>query len=213
MAVVNYIIDKGLHKKLPKANVETYKNILPFFYPFDRNWSADVTRDNFNTGAFKAHAAYGEIIRNLLSSATELQSMLDKAEAQSEEQDESEEKSDNAEEGQEMPIFKEQEQILDAEHQRTPAAPLAELSEHLSAKDVSASQILVGTKRSRPQKTPSVNGLAKTVRCCKIREVEFLYEDFTKKRHEALVAESKWRGARDQLTCIKSPRTVTEMDN
>ena len=47
-ALAEYVIENKLEKKLPQANVSTYKDVVPFMAQLDRKWRF-VTDENLNT--------------------------------------------------------------------------------------------------------------------------------------------------------------------
>jgi hypothetical protein len=75
-ATVDYIRDKGLQKKLPPANAETYFKILPYMTRIDSDWGV-VTSKVFNTGKFYALETYGQTIRNFLNGKAIKQAIKD----------------------------------------------------------------------------------------------------------------------------------------
>jgi hypothetical protein len=75
-ATVDYIRDKGLQKKLPPANAETYYKIIPYMARIESDWGI-VTSKVFNTGKFYALETYGQTIRNYLGSKAIKQAIKD----------------------------------------------------------------------------------------------------------------------------------------
>ena len=65
-ALGDFIIDKKLQNKVPKANVGTYKDVIPYMAKIDRRWQF-VTNENFNTSLYKSHEVFKDTLCYLLN--------------------------------------------------------------------------------------------------------------------------------------------------
>ena len=207
-AVVNFIIDKDLRTKLPKANITTYKAIIPWVQTFERKWKF-VTNDNFNTGQYKAHEVYADVVRNLLKSHKELSTMLDIAEGHLDDQQEDDDQgSDDQEEELDEMSPNGSDKLLDKDQKPVDAKPLPASSEKGSAKKFPVSQVLLQQKRIEPFNSQDTQNLEPKSKCCKLEDVKLLFDDFVAKNAEAKKAETLWRDARDKLDFIHSPKAA-----
>lgn len=201
-AIVNYILAKGLRHKLPKGNVETCKNVLPYLQPFEPKWR-DVNHDNFNTGQHKAHGDLLDTTRNFLKSRRELDELLDEAEGS--EPDEDEEAEEEQDELREDESHQFQGSALNPIQPITNVPKLADLSAHQSiVNGPSASDFITGQKRVQSDSIRVEIEEPGTKRP-RLGDVQGLFDDYMAKMKAHHEARDKWKSAVDGFQCLKDP--------